>query len=746
MTNETPINVLMDAAIEVAFRYKNNIIAPEHLLYALCLDGDIRQEIIETYAGDTDRISSFLTRSFKDRATASEWSGSSLAGQELSRFLSLFIDLENITDSDEVVISADEILDLLIGKCEDFPVVCAALDYGNVISIEETSISSPDENNNPTTVHKNNTSDNTEIQEEKVNIDPNKAAMLNSLRNLSYMAKNKELDPVIGRTEEIDNIIKILSRHRKSNAVLVGPAGVGKTAIIEGLASVLVEKKNDVLSKKPIIEVSMSSMMAGTRYRGDFEARFKYLMDLAEQNNAILFIDEAHIMMSTGAGSSANGIDAANMLKPALARGGVSVVMATTSNESRVLLKDKAFARRFQKIDISEPGKENTKEIIEQSCEGYETHYNVKLTPESLDVIIDHSAEFLPERTFPDKAFDVLEHTLQSAQTRSADFTDIEDVNIAIKELTGFYPGRPKLDILAKANNLEQTMIENILGQDSNMKLFSRIVKQSMLGFSASLGKGCASSFLFNGPSGVGKTESALKFAEYMELPYKRIDMSEFMDSHSISGLIGSPPGYVGYNEEGKLIEYAQNYPNMVLLLDEVDKAHPKVFDLLLQILDAGRLTSADGRMVSFKGVHLIMTSNIGVVQSEKNSIGFGRKTDAIEIINTSVLNSFRPEFIERLSAVLQFNQLDKASVLNIIKKEMKIVRQNFEKKGITLLFDESLVEFLFQNLPDGKISGRKIKKLIDKTYIEKLSDYFFSNPAATLMKAEIKENKVIIE
>jgi ATP-dependent Clp protease ATP-binding subunit ClpA len=763
--NTTSLTFLTNEAYSSAVRYKNAMLTPDHLLYALCRTQDGRAAIEDIYEGNTRRILSFLTRSFKDRTNDDITSPA--MGDEIHRFLSVVIALsqgddddttnegempEPLTDENQVnlnekVLSIEDILDIMVSQCASFPILAAALNYGDVITFEDTDVDDAD----PEVFTKINEDDVEASFEEELNrqhaarqaaaqpTDPNMIAMISSLRNLSESAQDGSLDPVIGRESEIQDLVQILSRRRKPNALLVGEPGVGKTALVEGLAQRLSQDTPEHLKGRVLIEVSMTSLMAGTRYRGDFEARMKHLVDYAMRRRAILFIDEAHAMMGAGGNSGSGALDASNMLKPFLARGDMSVILATTPTESRSLVKDKAFARRFQKIMVEEPSFTNMVSILGQSREGYETHYKVELTEVAAHRIVETCVEFLPDRRFPDKAFDVLDHASQNASTRGSVEISLNDVDCAIEQMTGVHPGKPTSTSIEKAKGIEAYLNTVILGQTKVIETISRVVRQSLLGFSSS--KGCASACLFNGPSGVGKTETAKALSTYLEIPFKRIDMSEYMDAHSISGLIGAPAGYVGYDDEGALIEAVESSSKIVLLLDEVDKAHPKVFDLLLQVMDAGRLTSADGRVVSFKGVHLIMTSNLGAAVAQTASIGFGRERNSESTMKEAISQHFRPEFLERLACMLNFNTLDIESVKKIVRKELSVLCDNFSVKGYTVTYGEDVIDYLITSLGGGAPSGRRIQRLISKECIDALALEIFESPSNTAFHMIASEN-----
>lgn len=723
---DTPLAELADEAFEVASRYKNAFLAPDHLLYALCRNPDGREAIETVYEGEVSRILSFLTRSFSDRNTDKVEPS---VGDELHRFLAAMIGLDD-EDGDEGEdgnpLTVAEILDIMVARCGDFPVLGAALDYGNVVSFDGDEVPIDDEEIERAFEKELEGSPDFSPAQNPAPTDPNAAAMLASLRNLTEMARQGMLYPVVGRKAEVGKVAEILTRHRKPNVLLVGEPGVGKTAIVEGLAQRLATNPPAALGDRPLIEVSMTAMMAGTRYRGDFEARLKHLVDFAIRRRAILFIDEGHSLVGSGSGSGSGGMDAATILKPALARAQISVITATTPAEARVIVKDKALARRFERITVLEPSAEEMLSILSQSRHGYEQHHNVELTREASAEIVTLAKSCIPDRRFPDKAFDVLDQAAIHARRVAATRIEVKHVREAIFEMTGVPVGRPRPAAVAIAKVLEKSLNNDVLGQEEAARELARAVRLSLLGFSK--GTGAASAHLFNGPTGVGKTEMAKSLAETLGVPLLRIDMSEYMEKHAVSRLIGAPPGYVGYNDEGVLIGAVEAHPHMVLLLDEVDKAHPEVFDILLQILDAGRVTSGDGRTVSFRGVHLIMTSNLGAREARKPGLGFGAKSGGDDAVQAAVEAHFRPEFIERLSSVMTFNDIDVDIVRKIVAKMLGDICREFEHNDLSVSFTPKVVELIVDQLPKGPLSGRRVKRTIDKLVSDEVASVMMEN------------------
>jgi ATP-dependent Clp protease ATP-binding subunit ClpA len=559
-------------------------------------------------------------------------------------------------------------------------------------------------------------------------VDPNAMAALAALRNLSQEAAKGLVEPIVGRSEEIAELRAVLERRRKPNALLVGEPGVGKTALVEGLARELLSlDASSPLAGRPLVEVEMGALMAGTRFRGDFEARMRHVIDFATESRAILFIDEAHAIMGAGGGAHSGGMDASTLLKPALARGAFSAILATTPAETRALSKDRAFSRRFQRVLVKEPSVGVTIQMLTNARAGYETHHGVTIPPDAIAFLVQAMEGAAPERRFPDKAFDALDAGAAAARRRGSTILTQEDVEAAVFSVTGTRLGRPSTGDVAAARALEANLKASVMGQDSAIANIARAVRLRILGLQT--GNGCASAHLLNGPSGVGKTETAKVLARTLGVPLVRIDMSEFMEAHAVSGLIGAPPGYVGFQEDGLLIAAAEANPRMVLLLDEVEKAHPRAYDLLLQIMDDGRLTSPDGRTVSFRGTHLIMTSNIGAADAARPAIGFGRERDSDGAMREAVAAHFRPEFAERLTTVANYAPLSREVGVSLAMSALRGVVDSFASSGIVVHIGPDVAEAIVDGLPQGPISGRRIARAVETRVTDAVAMEIFEAP-----------------
>lgn len=738
----TELANMADTAFEIATRYNNATFGPEHILFAICANHTGRAAVEEIYQGDANKILNFLMKLFEKQRSDAEIPET---GEEIQKFLGFL--MEHVQNNqregqDCEAFTLEQILDILVMEAATFVSVSQALSYGGVLSFEDSDddddfFSNMEEDSFEKAYKKINDK---ESSPAPANSDSNYLAMLDSLTDVTQEMRLGKGDELVGRDDILTEMKMVLSRRRKSNVFLVGEPGVGKSALVEGLAKDLLSESDGVLRDRNIVEVSLTSLMAGTRYRGDFEARMRYLIDFAVSKKLILFLDEAHILMGTGAAGSSSSLDASNILKPALARGDLSVIFASTPSEARPIEKDKALSRRIQKIMVSEPSSTTMLAILEKNFPAYKKHHGVDCGQEMFFEIVEKSAEFLLDKRFPDKAFDVLDHASQNAALRGSNEIASQDVDKAIFQIGGINPGRPTADLLTLAENLQSTLGSSVFGQESALSVLSQNIRQAIYGFSM---QACASAHLFNGPSGVGKTQAALSLAEVLGVPLVRIDMSEFSEKSSVSGLIGAPPGYVGFDEEGRLIEAALTHPRQVLLLDEVDKAHPAVFDILLQVLDAGRLTSTDGRTVSFKGVHIVMTANLGVAKTKKEAIGFGRSNDESNEMMSAVEGHFRKEFLERLSGVLTFVPLELDGGRQIIEKTLKENWRKFAWKGYKVTHTPSLVDYFAKKM--GKeFSGRQLKRLIGALCVNQVAPSVFVHEPGSVFEVSVENDCVI--
>ena len=544
--------------------------------------------------------------------------------------------------------------------------------------------------------------------------------------NLNKLAKEGRIDPLIGREYEVDRVVQILCRRRKNNPLLVGETGVGKTAIAEGLA-LRVTKGDvpDVLQKAVVYSLDMGALLAGTKYRGDFEQRLKaVLKQLKDNPEAILFIDEIHTII--GAGSASGGtLDASNLLKPALANGQLKCIGATTFTEFRgVFEKDHALARRFQKVEIVEPTIEQTVQILRGLKSRFEDHHNVKYSALALTTAAELSARFINDRHLPDKAIDVIDEAgaaqrilPKSKQKKTIGKAEIEDI---ISKIARIPPQSVNQDDRSKLQNLDRDLKNVVFGQDPAIDALASAIKMARAG----LGKTDKpiGAFLFSGPTGVGKTEVAKQLAFVLGIELIRIDMSEYMERHSVSRLIGAPPGYVGFDQGGLLTEAISKKPHSVLLLDEIEKAHPDVFNILLQVMDNGSLTDNNGRKTDFRNVILIMTTNAGAENLQKSAMGFtNQKQPGDEMVDIKRL--FAPEFRNRLDAIISFKSLSEEIVMRVADKFLMQLEEQLHQKKVEAIFTDKLRKFLSKKGFDPIMGARPMSRLIQDLIRKALAD-----------------------
>jgi ATP-dependent Clp protease ATP-binding subunit ClpA len=536
--------------------------------------------------------------------------------------------------------------------------------------------------------------------------------------NLNEEALLGRIDPLIGRELELERTIQTLCRRRKNNPLLVGEAGVGKTAIAEGLAKRIVEENvPEILLKSIIYSLDLGALVAGTKYRGDFEKRLKALMtQLKKEPDSILFIDEIHTIIGAGSASGGN-MDASNLIKPALASGQLRCIGSTTYQEYRgVFEKDHALARRFQKVDILEPSVEETILILKGLKSRFEEHHNVKYSAEALRVAAELSDRYITDRHLPDKAIDVIDEagakqrmTAEADRKQDIDVAEIEEIISKIARVPAKSVSSNDIDKLA---NLEKNLKMLVFGQDEAISALASAIKLSRAGLRDS--QKTIGSFIFAGPTGVGKTEVTRQLAKVLGVELIRFDMSEYMERHTVSRLIGAPPGYVGFDQGGLLTEQVTKHPHAVLLLDELEKAHPDVFNLLLQVMDHGSLTDNNGRKADFRNIILVMTTNAGAEESSRASIGFtqqSHESDSMKIIE----KGFSPEFRNRLDAIIQFKPLDISIIGHVVDKFIFELEALLTEKHVTLTLDAEARLWLAERGCDPKMGARPMARLIQE-------------------------------
>ncbi len=616
--------------------------------------------------------------------------------------------------------------------------------------------------------------------------------------DLTDLAKKGKIDPVIGRDKEIARVIEILNRRTKNNPVLIGEAGVGKTAVVEGLAQQIVDGSVPAkLQDKRIISLNMVSMVQGTGIRGQFEQRMQQLIKELEQNdNIILFIDEIHELV--GAGNAEGGMDAGNIIKPALARGDFQLIGATTIKEYRNIEKDSALARRFQPVEVKEPTTEETVKILQGIRKRYEDYHHVHYTDEAIQAAVALSSRYIQDRFLPDKAIDLLDEAgsrmnltipyvdsekikerLDAAENLKQEALKNEDyekaayyrdqiekyeklkdqkvdpdhtpqitekiMNKIVEEKTNIPVGDLQKQEETQLKNLSTDLKDNVIGQNKAVETVARAIRRNRVGFNKS-GRPIGS-FLFVGPTGVGKTELAKQLAKQIfgtEDAMIRFDMSEYMEQYSISKLIGSAPGYVGYEEAGQLTERVRHNPYSLILFDEIEKAHPDVLHLFLQILDDGRLTDSQGRTVSFKDTIIIMTSNAGQGIKEAN-VGFAAENSHQEQFKNALGQYFKPEFLNRLDDIVEFNSLDKKDLIKIVDLMLANTNNMVKDQGLHIEVTPEAKELLVEKGYDPSMGARPLRRTIQEEIEDKVADYKLDNPAAKDLKADVVDNTIVI-
>ena len=633
-------------------------------------------------------------------------------------------------------------------------------------------------------------------------------------RNLTTYAEEDKLDPVIGRGQEIQRIMQILVRRTKNNPVIIGEPGVGKTAIVEGLAEeIAAERVPDILADKEVYTLDLGALVAGSKYRGEFEERLKKIMkEITDHGDVILFIDEIHNLV--GAGAAEGAIDAASILKPALARGEIQVIGATTIDEYRKYVeKDKALERRFQTIQVGEPSVEETELILKGLRERYETHHRIQITDEALKAASELGDRYIADRFLPDKAIDLVDEAASKMRIKTmssppyykevdeelvevrtqkeaaidgqefekaARFRDSErklvqqrreleknwrdehdgeyEVSIGeneIAEIVSMWTGIPVRKLTeeesARLLQMEEALHGRVVGQNESIKAVSRSIRRTMAGLQDP--NRPSGSFVFLGPTGVGKTELARTLAEYLfgdQESMIRLDMSEYMERHTVSRLVGSPPGYVGYDEGGQLTEQVRRRPYSVVLFDEIEKAHPDVFNILLQILEDGQLTDAQGRVVNFKNVVLIMTSNVGAQTINKTkSLGFGGDESGLSYkemkgrVTSELRKIFRPELLNRIDEIIVFHKLEREDMRHIIEIQVKRLRQQLLERGVTVDFTREALDKLSEAGYDPAFGARPLRRVLQRMIEDPMSEMILKGEIPNGSKVTIEPNEI---
>ena len=711
------LEVSLHMAFMEARQKRHEFITVEHLLLAL-VDNPSASEVLKACAADVDDLRKQLAEFVTEHTPI-------LAGEEVDTQPTLGFQrviqraILHVQSSGKKEVTGANVLVAIFGEKDSHAVYflnqkgITRLDVVNFIShgIAKTPQAAPAK------------SEEAETEQEAP---ATGGALENYTLNLNVLAQQGKIDPLIGRDKELERAIQILCRRRKNNPLLVGEAGVGKTAIAEGLAKRIVDEAvPDILQKSTVYALDMGALLAGTKYRGDFEQRLKaVLKQLQENPHAILFIDEIHTLIGAGAASGGT-LDASNLLKPALSNGQIKCIGATTYTEFRgVFEKDHALSRRFQKIDVLEPSIEETIQILKGLKSRFEEHHGVKYMAAALTAAAELAARYINDRHLPDKAIDVIDEAgaaqrilPKSKQKKVISKHEIEEV---VAKITRIPPQTVSSDDRNSLKTLGRDLKATVFGQDKAIDALTTAIKMARSGLGNPLKP--IGSFLFSGPTGVGKTEVARQLAYVMGVELIRFDMSEYMERHAVSRLIGAPPGYVGFDQGGLLTEQVTKQPYSVLLLDEIEKAHPDIFNILLQVMDHGTLTDNNGRKADFRNVVIIMTTNAGAAELSKSSMGFAPGKQTGDEMG-EIKRMFTPEFRNRLDAMISFAALDREVILRVVDKFLMQLEDQLHEKKVDITFTQTLKDYLAKKGFDPAMGARPMARLIQDTIRSALAD-----------------------
>ena len=721
------LEVSLHMAFVEARQQRHEFITVEHLLLAL-LDNPSAAEVLNACAANIEDLRKSLTNFIKDNTpqVAGEGDVDTQPTLGFQRVIQRAIMHVQSTGNGKKEVTGANVLVAIFGEKDSHAVYY--LHQQGVTRLDVVNfIAHGIKKSDPPETPKSGEPSSSGEAEEGGNEKNEKASPLEQFTvNLNQNAKEGKIDPLIGREYEVERTIQILCRRRKNNPLLVGEAGVGKTAIAEGLAWRITEGAvPEVLEDAVVYALDMGALLAGTKYRGDFEQRLKgVLKALKDKPHAILFIDEIHTLIGAGAASGGT-LDASNLLKPALSSGQLKCIGATTFTEYRgIFEKDAALSRRFQKVDVVEPTVPETVDILKGLKSRFEEHHSVKYALAALQAAAELSAKYITDRHLPDKAIDVIDEAgaaqrimAASKRKKTIGKHEIEEI---VAKIARIPPASVSNDDRSKLQTLERDLKSVVFGQDKALEVLSAAVKMARSG----LGKGDKpiGSFLFSGPTGVGKTEAAKQLAYIMGVDLIRFDMSEYMERHAVSRLIGAPPGYVGFDQGGLLTEAISKKPHCVLLLDEIEKAHPDIFNVLLQVMDHGTLTDNNGRKADFRNVIIIMTTNAGAETMNKATIGFTNPRQAGDEL-ADIKRLFTPEFRNRLDAIVSFKPLDEQIILRVVDKFLLQLEQQLAEKKVEVTFTDKLRKMLAKKGFDPLMGARPMQRLIQDTIRKALAD-----------------------
>ncbi|MCQ2144777.1 MAG: ATP-dependent Clp protease ATP-binding subunit [Bacteroidales bacterium] len=770
------LNIIINFAREEAMRTGSYGIGPDHLLLGLIRHGENDAcDALKSLEVDLQELKQFIDgRIFtNEHIPYSEFENISFS-RASHNILSL-----TVLEASRVKSEQAEPVHLLLalarasGSYGQSYLRDIGVDYGRILGfLERSGMLRPSASKANQESHDDEESSDEEAQQQATISDNAEDPLKEFGYDITKAAEEGRLDPVVGRDDEIARVIQILGRRRKNNPMLIGEPGVGKSAIVEGIAIRIAEGRiPEALKGKRLISLDIASVVAGTRYRGDFEKRIKNIINqLSNDPDIILFIDEFHTMV--GAGSASGSLDAANMLKPALARGDIQCIGATTMEEFRKIIeKDGALDRRFQKVVVEPADMEYSVRILQKLRKNYESHHGVVYTDEAIEACVKLSERYITDRCLPDKAIDAMDEAgsmvklRKSRNKRASISVSANDVAAVISQMSGIPVGRIATGESERLLKMKDRLKSHIIGQDEAVDTVVTAIQRGRAGIkdpNRPIG-----SFLFFGPTGVGKTKLAKQIADYMfdsEDSMVRIDMSEYMEKFNVSRLVGAPPGYVGFDEGGQLSEQVKRKPYCVVLLDEIEKAHPDIFNLLLQVLDEGRLTDSNGRTVNFRNTIVIMTSNVGSRELEEYGKGVGFMTsgrniaaDRQGVLAKAVKKAFPPEFINRVDELVYFNSLSKADIAKIIDIELRELRERVSEAGFRISITPSAKNFVAEAGYDPNYGARPLKRAIQKYIENPVSEYIIADRMSSkitkgkpeglrTIKIALSENKSTLE
>ena len=711
------LNKELEATLNLAFKeareQRHEFMTVEHLLLAL-LDNPSSSRVLRSCGAKIDELRKNLEKLVKENAVLLSEDDDRDTQPTLGFQRVLQRAVFHVQSSGKKEVSGANVLIAIFGERESRAVFL--LNKQNITRLDVVNYISHGVTKNPKELPEDSIEPVSPTEQNPAAPDQNDNPLSNYTTDLNEHARKGKIDPLIGRDHEVERTIQILCRRRKNNPLLVGEAGVGKTAIAEGLAKRIVDGEvPEILNDSVIFSLDLGALLAGTKYRGDFEKRLKsVLAQLKKTPDSVLFIDEIHTII--GAGAASGGVmDASNLIKPMLASGEMKCIGSTTYQEYRgIFEKDRALARRFQKIDVIEPSVDETYEILKGLKSRFEEHHDIKYTNQALKASAELTERYINDRHLPDKAIDIIDETgasqrlvAEEDRKKVIDVIDIEEMIAKIARIPSKTVSTSDKDTL---KNLERDLKLVVFGQDEAIGTLSSAIKMSRSGLGTD--EKPIGSFLFAGPTGVGKTEVSKQLAQIMGIELIRFDMSEYMERHTVSRLIGAPPGYVGFDQGGLLTEAINKQPHAVLLLDEIEKAHPDVFNLLLQVMDHGSLTDTNGRETDFRNVIIIMTTNAGADKLSRSSIGFTNQVESSDAME-DIKRIFTPEFRNRLDSIVHFNPLDPSIIMHVVDKFLVDLETQLDSKNVNLDVDDSAREWLGVHGHDQLMGARPMARLI---------------------------------